>query len=186
MIGMWVPSMQPITPGNPKIYQIDWLVLQVSKLYDINELLLRLIPAILWNSSLRSLVGLWLGNTTNVHSSRFSASVTFRTARQTVSLDTCSASPTLYKKLPLAKKRSAIQRICSEQSVSTMCHVSDVRAENIVYINYWWCRETETLKQVATHQGMIKHPSICASTSTGSSIKGHAMSATAFSLQAST
>ena len=34
-MGMWVPSMQPITPGNPKIYQIDWLLLRVSKPYDI-------------------------------------------------------------------------------------------------------------------------------------------------------
>ena len=34
-MGVWVPSMQPITPGNPKIYQIDWLVPRVSKLYDI-------------------------------------------------------------------------------------------------------------------------------------------------------
>jgi hypothetical protein len=136
MIGMWVPSMQPITPGNPKIYQIDWLVLQVSKLYDINELLLRLIPAILWNSSLRSLVGLWLGNTTNVHSSRFSASVTFRTARQTVALDTCSASPTLYKKLPLAKNEVQYKEFA--RNWERVHDVSCERCEGWEYCLYKW------------------------------------------------
>ena len=50
------------------------------------------------------LVGLWPGNTMKFRNNRFSARQTLRTERQTVALPMCSASPTLYKKLPVEKK----------------------------------------------------------------------------------
>ena len=60
------------------------------------------------------LMGLWPGKTMKLRNNRFSARQTLRTERQTVALPMCSASPTLYKKLPVAKKLRAMQIVCSE------------------------------------------------------------------------
>lgn len=67
------------------IYQFDWLV-----------------------TDTRSSMFPWdVGNNTKVYGSCFSANVTFLTAWQPVALDTCSATPMVYKKNAVGKKKES-------------------------------------------------------------------------------
>ena len=86
-------------------------------------------------TSLMALTGLCPGKTTNMGKSRFRARHTFLTALHTVALLKCSASPTLYKKLQFAKKRSATHNIC--------CSVSHRPRTNV------WCGGGATARRGA-------------------------------------
>ncbi|KAK0139590.1 hypothetical protein N1851_023525 [Merluccius polli] len=81
-------------------------------------------------TSLMALTGLCPGKTTNMGKSRFMARHTFLTALHTVALLKCSASPTLYKKLPFAKKHSATHNILLGcESMTMVGNVANVRTD---------------------------------------------------------
>lgn len=61
-------------------------------------------------------IALWPGNVMNTLSSLLKERYTVHTERQTDVLPIFSASPTVYKNCPLAKKRSAMHTVCGTVS----------------------------------------------------------------------
>ncbi len=67
-------------------------------------------------------IALWPGNVIDSSMCSFKERYTVRTERQTDALLIFSASPTVYKNVPLAKKRSAMHTICGTVS-AVLWHV---------------------------------------------------------------